>query len=99
MAFDQHGQPSPSQRGYDRAHLKEREHWAKTVNAGLANCTRCGLPIAPSAPWHLDHSDVDRSRYIGVAHATCNLKAAAQKARALQTGVTFDGRVAVSRDW
>jgi hypothetical protein len=42
---------------------------------------------------------VDRSRYIGVAHAICNVVAAAKKARAIRTGTTFDDRQAISREW
>jgi hypothetical protein len=99
MAWDHRSQPPPSQRGYDKHHREARERWAKIVKAGTASCTRCGQPVLPSQRWHLDHSDVDRSRYIGVAHAICNVVAAAKKARAVQTGTTFGDRQAISREW
>jgi hypothetical protein len=33
-------------------------------------CVRCGLPIKPGEPWHLDHDDIDRTRYFGPEPAT-----------------------------
>lgn len=48
-------------------------------------CTRCGQPLGPMSPaLHLDHRD-DRRGYLGFAHASCNVRAGARKARAAQT--------------
>lgn len=68
-----------SKRGYGTAHQRERKRWVGVVEAGSAFCSRCGGPIAPGSAWHLDHSD-DRSRYLGAAHARCNVKAGSRKA-------------------
>ncbi len=47
-------------------------------------CVRCGLPMLPGQKLHLDHDDYDRTRLRGFAHAECNIRAAARKARAKQ---------------
>jgi hypothetical protein len=60
-----------TQRGYGVSHQAARRRLAPLVLSGKATCTRCGEPIAPDAPWHLDHRD-DRSGYAGPAHAYCN---------------------------
>jgi hypothetical protein len=44
------------------------------VDAGLATCSRCGLPIAAGSLFHLDHAD-DGIHYLGVSHASCNMRA------------------------
>jgi hypothetical protein len=62
-------------RGYGLEHQQERKRWASIVAAGQAVCTRCKQPIAPGANWHLDHTN-DRLGYLGVAHASCNIRAA-----------------------
>lgn len=62
--------------GYGAVHKMQRERYGRLVRAGKATCVRCGLPIAPSASWHLDHSP-DRSGWLGPAHSFCNLAAAA----------------------
>lgn len=59
------------QRGYDRAHERLRKQHAPKVDAGLAKCARCHLPILPGQAWALDHTD-DRAGYLGPSHATCN---------------------------
>jgi hypothetical protein len=48
------------------------------VASGRAVCARCLEPIEPGTEWHLDHSD-NRSGYLGVSHATCNLRDGANK--------------------
>ncbi|HEX7429712.1 MAG TPA: hypothetical protein VF328_23045, partial [Mycobacterium sp.] len=65
-----HRQPSGSTtaRGYGTAHQKLRARIAPQVAAGQATCARCGQPIHPAERWHLDHHDLDRSRYLGVSH-------------------------------
>lgn len=62
---------STTERGYGAAHQKERQRWARLVETGKANCTRCLNPIKPDQPWDLDHND-DRTGYLGAAHQTCN---------------------------
>lgn len=63
---------STSARGYGAAHRRLRERWAKRVERGGVQCTRCWLPIVPGTPWDLGHDDYDRSRYTGPEHARCN---------------------------
>ena len=65
-------------RGYTNAHVARRRQLeplsppAKSAAAAAANS------IEPGQPWHLDHRD-DRRGYLGPSHATCNLRAAAEK--------------------
>lgn len=68
-----------AERGYTGAHKRERERWKPLVDRGEATCCRCGLPLAPGAAFHLDHDDNDRTRYRGVAHPACNVRAGAVK--------------------
>lgn len=69
-----------SQRGYGREHARLRREWARKVTAGQVDCARCGGPIQPDEPWHLDHAD-DREGYLGPSHARCNESAAGRKGR------------------
>jgi hypothetical protein len=72
------------------------------VQSGATVCVRCGFPIVPGAPWHLDHAD-DKLHYRGPAHARCNLEAAArlgnQRMREKQAEDTSLGWVRASREW
>ena len=68
-------------RGYTNAHVARRRQLEPLVATGQVACCRCGQPIHPGQLWHLDHRD-DRRGYLGPAHATCNLRAAAQKTNA-----------------
>ena len=61
-----------AQRGYGYGHQKMRRKYASLVASGLALCTRCGELIEAGTPWDLDHSDYDRTRYLGPSHARCN---------------------------
>jgi hypothetical protein len=72
-------------RGYGAEHVRLRKAYAAIVAAGRARCTRCGLPIAPWAPWDLDHSE-DRSRWLGPAHRSCNRSAGARKKQKMIKG-------------
>ncbi len=65
-------------RGYTNAHVARRRQLEPLVATGQVSCCRCGQLIQPGQPWHLDHRD-DRSGYLGPSHATCNLRAAAEK--------------------
>jgi hypothetical protein len=74
---------STTDRGYGWDHQTERRHWDVAVQAGHARCVRCGLPIIPGTPYHLDHRD-DRLGYLGVSHARCNLAAAGRRGNETQ---------------
>ena len=79
--------PSTSARGYGTSHQKLRSEWAVKVAAGGVRCARgaacrraegkLGGLISPSEPFDLDHSDVDRSQYLGPSHVACNRSASA----------------------
>jgi hypothetical protein len=81
-------------RGYTNAHVARRRQLEPLVATGQARCSRCGQPIEPGQPWHLDHRD-DRSGYLGPSHATCNLRAAAEKTN----GIRQRGPLIWSRVW
>lgn len=68
---------STTARGYGAAHRAERDRWARVVNAGAANCSRCGHAIVPGQLWDLDHAP-DRQTYLGPAHRYCNRSAGAR---------------------
>lgn len=68
------------QRGYDARHDAARRTWAALVRGGGVHCARCHGPIDPAEPWHLDHDDADRTRYIGASHARCNTSAGGKRA-------------------
>jgi hypothetical protein len=57
--------------------FEQRQLGRRLVQLGIRTC-RCGQLIEPGQPWHLDHRD-DRRGYLGPSHATCNLRAAAEK--------------------
>jgi hypothetical protein len=40
--------------------------------------------MLPGQKSHLDHDDYDRTKLRGFAHAACNIRAAAKKARQIQ---------------
>jgi hypothetical protein len=64
--------------GWGSAHQRRRAAIAPLVNAGQATCCRCTEPIHPGDDWHLDHTDA-RDGYLGVSHASCNLRDGANK--------------------
>ena len=51
------------------------------VNPGQP-CARCGLPMYVWMNLHLDHTD-DRSGYLGLSHAKCNLRDGQRKTMAI----------------
>lgn len=68
-----------TQRGYGAAHQRARQQAKPAVEAGQVLCARCRQPIAPGEPWQLDHSDEDRTKYLGPSHKLCNLSAAGKR--------------------
>jgi len=72
---------SSAKRGYGAKHRKLRD--ALLPQAYGQPCVRCGYPMLPGQTLHLDHNDT-RTGYLGFAHAHCNVRAAARKARATQ---------------
>jgi hypothetical protein len=64
--------------GWGHMHQQRRRQLEPLVRSGAATCVRCGQPIQPHEPFHLDHDD-DRTGYRGASHARCNLQAAANK--------------------
>lgn len=65
-------------------HKAERRRVLAEVSSGEAFCWRCGQHIPPGAPVHVGHDDWDRSVYRGAECPSCNLSAAARKARMVQ---------------
>lgn len=66
-------------------HQAARANAKLDVDRGTVNCCRCGRLIVPGSAWHMDHTD-DRSGYLGPAHASCNVRAAARKGAVVVNG-------------
>jgi hypothetical protein len=81
-------------RGYTNAHVARRRQLEPLVATGQVACSRRGQLIEPGQLWHLDHRD-DRRGYLGPSHATCNLRAAAEKTN----GMRQRGPLIWSRVW
>jgi hypothetical protein len=67
---------------YGGAHQAKRK--AERPSMYGKPCCRCGRPL--SGPIMLDHDDNDPTRYLGWAHAKCNLSAGARLGNAIQNG-------------
>ena len=77
-----------TQRGYGTAHRRERKRWEPRVNAGQADCARCGEPIKPDDAWDLGHTD-DRTAWTGPEHAgRCNRSAGGTTSATLKAHTT-----------
>lgn len=74
-----------NQRGYGVEHQRTRTTLDIRVQAGLVNCARCGQRIKPGEPWHLDHDDTDKTKYLGPSHARCNTSEGGRKAHSEPT--------------
>lgn len=59
---------------YGPAHQRLRRWWAPQVARGTVPCARCGYLIRVGQLWHLDHDDLDPTKYIGPSHARCNTR-------------------------
>jgi hypothetical protein len=70
----EHARGTRAERGYGREHEQLRARWAPLVASGLVICHRPGCPylIPAGDPWDLGHDDVDRTRYHGPEHRSCN---------------------------
>jgi hypothetical protein len=73
-------------RRYGVVHRKNRQRWARLVDAGSVSCVRCGNAISPGSEWHLDHDD-EGTGYLGPAHARCNTSAGGRIGRERQLGL------------
>lgn len=72
-------QKKTAARGYGGAHAKKRAEAKKLVDAGLANCWRCGTWLPPGQPFDLGHDDHDRSIYRGPECVPCNRATSGRK--------------------
>jgi hypothetical protein len=77
MAEQQRG--TPTQRGYGASFQAERRQWKAMLDTEPWPCARCGRPIQPGEPFHLDHSD-DRSGLLGPSCPKCNTSAGGKAA-------------------
>ena len=68
-----------SERGYGPAHRELRANYQRVVDAGAAECWRCGQPIKPGDAWHLGHDDHDRTKYRGIECPPCNTQHGGRK--------------------
>lgn len=68
---------STTQRDYGAAHQRMRKAMLPSMPG--SPCTRCGRTLQAGDDVHLDHDDQDRGKYLGFAHARCNLVAGAVK--------------------
>ena len=66
-------------RRYGSGHRALRAQWTPRVDAGMVKCTRCGTLIRRGEEWDLGHDDLDRNRYTGPEHASCNRATAAHR--------------------
>jgi hypothetical protein len=71
---------SQAARGYGTGHIARRRRLAPFVATGAVPCARCGELIERGEKWHLDHDDLDRSKYLGASHARCNCATSTHRA-------------------
>jgi hypothetical protein len=89
---------SASQRGYGRAHERERQRWVARVDAGLVTCARCREPIEPGRPWDLGHND-ERTAWTGPEHTVCNRRAGANHGAMVAAALRAKTAVRTSQAW
>jgi hypothetical protein len=51
------------------------------VESGQVDCARYGRRIEPGEKWHLDHDDLDPSKYIGASHVRCDCATATHRVK------------------
>lgn len=67
-------------RGYGTAHMKVRAEYKRQMAEGqVFYCGRCRGWVNPDLPWDLDHSDQDRTQYLGPSHVRCNRATAGRR--------------------
>jgi hypothetical protein len=76
-------QASVAARGYGYEHQKKRRAALATLKPGTP-CPRCGQEMYPDQKLHFDHADDDRNYYLGLSHASCNLRAGAIRGNRLR---------------
>lgn len=71
-----------AERGYGKDYQARRRDWDKAVARGIVDCSRCGQPIGPNEPWHLDHDDKERDNLTLArpSHQHCNTSAGGKAA-------------------
>lgn len=84
-----------TERGYGAKHQKLRKQYQKVVDAGAAECWRCGKAVPPGSEWQLGHDDNDRSKYMGVECTYCNESTGGRNGAA----VTNAARAMTTREW
>jgi hypothetical protein len=84
-----------NERGYGAKHQATRAEWQRVVDAGAAECWRCGQAIRPGDDWHLGHDDHDRTKYRGPECPSCNTKTGGRNGAA----VTNAKVQMVTREW
>lgn len=87
--------PSSTARGYGAPHRALRAEWQRVVDAGAAECWRCGREVKPGDEWHLGHDDNDRTKYRGVECPKCNTEHGGRHGAA----VTNAMHQMTSREW
>jgi hypothetical protein len=76
---------------YGHNHRRLRKQIKALVDAGRANCWRCGEPIEAGTDWDLGHADHTEPgarlpRYMGPEHQRCNRATAGRN-----KPIVFDG--------
>lgn len=72
-------QGNTTQRGYGAEHQALRRAAIRQLKANPGQpCPRCTQPMYADQALHLDHTD-DRTGYLGLSHAVCNLSAGGRK--------------------
>jgi hypothetical protein len=87
---------STTERGYGYEHQALRR--ALLPGAYGQPCRHCGETMQPGQPLDLDHTD-DRTGYRGMAHATCNRRAGADKTNAQRRTGPDPESPCVTREW
>lgn len=88
-------QGNTTERGYGHKHQVKRREYQKVVDAGAAECWRCGVPIPPGGEWQLGHDPADRTKYKGVECIPCNEGDGGRNGAA----VTNAAKAMTVRDW
>lgn len=70
------------ERGYDAAHVAERERLTSYLQAGVPlTCWRCNKPIGLGDEYDLGHCDDSKVAYHGLEHVSCNRGTASRRGK------------------